>query len=123
MIKIIITFLIIAGAFSQSPAALSPENQALINGFMEGSTLNSLIPDLTGCGGDTTKIVDSIGRAVEFFKRSPLAIEDIEGGVMQIGLAVEAIGTTAKKCSAIPTNFLKIYNYAVSLIHNSSAYG
>jgi hypothetical protein len=51
-----------------------------------------------------------------------LTIEDIQGGVMEIGQAVEAIGTTAQKCSAIPVNFLRIFNYMRSLINNSSTY-
>jgi len=118
--KFLILFALFIGVLSQSPIPISPENQAIFNGFMNGSQLWSALPDFTGCGGNTTSIADSLSRALAYFRRSPLTSEDLEGGVRETGIAVEAVGLVVKKCTSIPVRFGIIYNYFNNIVNNST---
>jgi hypothetical protein len=120
MAKFLIIFALLIGVLSQSPIPISPEDEALFNGFMNGSQLWSALPDFAGCGGNSTSILDSLSRASAYFRRSPLTSEDVEGGVREIGLAVEAVGLVVRKCTSIPTKFNNIYNFFNNIINNST---
>ena len=124
MFKYILLIAIISSASAHSPAIVSidPQYQLLINGFLEGSGLNALVPDLSGCETGSAKIIDSISRAIEAFKKTPMTTDDIAYGIKNIGIAVEAIGVAAKTCLSIPITFTKIYKYFSAISSDPSTY-
>ena len=122
MFKVTLIFALFITTFTQSPATISPENQQMIKGFLDGSKLGILIPDLSGCTADSKLIADAILAAVETFQKTPLLLEDVASGVMNIGIAIEQFGIAAKKCSSIPINFLHVLKYLKALFDSPSAY-
>jgi|LauGreDrversion4_2_1035121.scaffolds.fasta_scaffold1109408_1 hypothetical protein len=120
MAKFLIIFALFIGVLSQSPIPISPETEALFNGFMNGSQLWDAIPDFRGCGGNTTFIIDSLSRASAYFNRIPFTTEDAVGGVREIGIAVEAIGIVISKCTTVPSKLSNVFNYINNLLSNST---
>lgn len=124
MFKYFLLIVVILSASAQASAidSIDPKYKQILDGFLEGSNLNHLLPDLTGCGHDSVKIVDSISRSIDAFKKVPLQVDDIAFGIANIGKAIEFIGVAANKCGSIPTNFKKIIEYCSSISSDPSVY-
>ena len=120
MARLLILFALFIGALTQSPTPISPENLDILNGFLDGSQLRKALPDILGCGVNTTSIFDSFSRASVYFGRSPLTIDDIEGGIREIGFALDSLGLVMIKCTSIPDKFYNIFHYASNVINNTT---
>jgi len=102
---------------------LSPEETTdLTNGFLEGSELKAILPNITECLKNTTEIYPAFAKAFECFSRPNITLVDIAEGVKNLGIAIEALAHAASSCQQIPEAINITVSYLKKIAANPSKY-
>jgi len=103
--------------------SISPEQQIdLLNGFLEGSELKKIVPDVSDCTANMTSVVNAIRQAYADFNKTDPNFTDIADGIQMIGVAIQGLSNATRSCKNLPTAFKTIINYVGKIIADPSGW-